>query len=109
MAKKHTPTELAPTAIDETAYAAVLTDVTHLLGSTLHAVARSVNSIMTASYWAIGRRIVESEQEGKGHHRIRDPPDRAARRRPDVKVRPRLRGGQSCPDAEVLLESRCGG
>ena len=27
--------------------------------------ARTVNAIMTATYWEIGRRIVESEQEGK--------------------------------------------
>jgi hypothetical protein len=40
--------------------------VTHLLESARHAAARSVNSVMTASYWAGGRRIVESEQEGKG-------------------------------------------
>ena len=66
MAKKRTPTELVPTGIDDTAYAAVLTDVTQLLESARHAAARSVNSVMTASYWAVGRRIVESEQEGKG-------------------------------------------
>ena len=29
------------------------------------AAARSVNSIMTATYWAVGRRIVEEEQRGK--------------------------------------------
>jgi hypothetical protein len=57
---------LTPTGIDDTAYAGVLTDVTHLLESARHATARSVNSIMTASYWAVGRRIIESEQEGKG-------------------------------------------
>jgi predicted nuclease of restriction endonuclease-like (RecB) superfamily len=65
MAKKRTPTKLVPTGIDDTAYSAVLTDVTHLLESARHAAARSVNSVMTASYWGVGRRIVESEQEGK--------------------------------------------
>ncbi|HEX7360664.1 MAG TPA: DUF1016 N-terminal domain-containing protein, partial [Bryobacteraceae bacterium] len=29
------------------------------------AAARNVNSIMTATYWEIGRRIVESEQGGE--------------------------------------------
>jgi predicted nuclease of restriction endonuclease-like (RecB) superfamily len=66
MGKKRTPTELAPTEIDDAAYGAVLADVTGLLESARHAAAGSVNSIMTATYWAIGRRIVEFEQEGKG-------------------------------------------
>ena len=57
---------MVPTEIDETAYAVVLADVTDLLESARHAAARSVNSIMTATYWAVGRRIVEFEQEGKG-------------------------------------------
>jgi hypothetical protein len=29
--------------------------------------ARSVNAVMTATYWAIGRRIVEAEQRGRRH------------------------------------------
>jgi hypothetical protein len=40
-------------------------DVTDLLESARRAAARSVNSIMAATYWAVGRRIVEFEQEGK--------------------------------------------
>ena len=63
MAKKRT---LAPVEIDDDAYQAVLADVAHLLESARHAAARSVNSIMTTTYWAVGRRIVEFEQEGKG-------------------------------------------
>lgn len=59
------PTELAPVAIDDDAYEAVLTDVAHLLEAARHAAARSVNSIMTATYWAVGRRIVEEEQKGR--------------------------------------------
>jgi len=47
------------------AYGAVLADVTDLLESARHAAARSVNSIMTATYWAVGRRIIEEEQRGK--------------------------------------------
>ena len=101
---------LRQTGIDETAYAAVLTDVTRLLGSARHAAARSVNSIMAASYWAAGRRIVESEQEGKGRAGIRVPADRAARRRPDPCRFGRGFGAVNlCPDAEVLVESRWGG
>jgi hypothetical protein len=36
-----------------------------LLVSARHASARVVNSLMTATYWEIGRRIVEHEQAGR--------------------------------------------
>ena len=36
-----------------------------LLDAARHAAARSVNALMTASYWEIGRRIVEAELQGK--------------------------------------------
>ena len=36
-----------------------------LLDAARQAAARSVNALMTASYWEIGRRIVEAEQKGK--------------------------------------------
>lgn len=47
-------------------YDDILTDVTRLLESARRAAAWSVNSIMTATYWEIGRRIVEFDQAGKG-------------------------------------------
>jgi predicted nuclease of restriction endonuclease-like (RecB) superfamily len=65
MGKKRTPTELVPAEIADDAYEAVLADVIALLESARHAAARSVNSFMTGSYWAVGRRIVEFEQGGK--------------------------------------------
>ncbi|PZP91046.1 MAG: hypothetical protein DI587_36660 [Variovorax paradoxus] len=34
--------------------------------SARHVAARNVNALMTASYWAVGRRIVEFEQGGQG-------------------------------------------
>lgn len=46
-------------------YDAVLTDVVHLIEAARRAAARSVNAVMTATYWAIGRRIVEHEQHGR--------------------------------------------
>jgi predicted nuclease of restriction endonuclease-like (RecB) superfamily len=46
-------------------YDHVLQDVVGLLASARHATARIVNAAMTATYWQIGRRIVEWEQEGK--------------------------------------------
>ncbi len=49
----------------ETDYGAVLSDIAGLITAARQATARSVNSIMTATYWLIGRRIVEFEQGGK--------------------------------------------
>jgi hypothetical protein len=65
MAKKRTPTHLAPAGIDDAAYDAVLTDVARLIEWARHAAAGSVNAVMTATYWEVGRRIVEQEQRGK--------------------------------------------
>lgn len=58
---------IAPAASDQPDYAAIHTDIVSLLESARRAAARSVNALMTASYWEIGRRIVEFEQ--KGHSR----------------------------------------
>ena len=46
-------------------YAAVSYGIVELLKAARLAAARSVNALMTASYWEIGRRIVEAEQKGK--------------------------------------------
>ena len=48
----------------EHGYDAVLSDVVHLIESARSTAARSVNAVMTATYWAIGRNIVEEEQRG---------------------------------------------
>ena len=45
-------------------YDVALTDVAGILDAARRASARSVNSIMTAAYWLVGRRIVEYEQGG---------------------------------------------
>ncbi len=50
----------------DTAYLGVHADIVALLEAARRAAARSVNALMTASYWEIGRRIVEFEQGGKG-------------------------------------------
>ncbi len=49
-----------------TAYRGVHKDIVVLLETARSAAARSVNALMTATYWEIGRRIVEFEQKGKG-------------------------------------------
>ena len=46
-------------------YTSVLADVAHLLEAARHTSVRTTNAIMTATYWEIGRRIVEFEQGGK--------------------------------------------
>ncbi len=48
------------------AYVAVLDDVAGLVESARATAVRSVNAVMTTTYWLVGRRIVEGEQQGKG-------------------------------------------
>jgi hypothetical protein len=48
-----------------TAYPALLRDITALLEEARRASARTVNVIMTATYWQIGPHIVEHEQAGE--------------------------------------------
>src|SRR5208282_6591728 len=45
-------------------YNSIRTGIVELLKTARSAAARNVNSIMTAVYWEIGRRIVESDQGG---------------------------------------------
>lgn len=47
------------------AYGDIHTDIVALLENARRAAARSVNALITASYWEIGRRIVEFEQGGE--------------------------------------------
>ena len=51
--------------VPEAAYAGLVTGISDLLEHARRMSARSVNSILTATYWEIGRRIVEFEQGGK--------------------------------------------
>lgn len=46
-------------------YANIHVSIVDLLHAARAQAARSVNALMTASYWEIGRRIVEAEQKGK--------------------------------------------
>lgn len=47
-------------------YSAILSEVSALLAVARRVSARSVNAVMTATYWEVGRRIVEFEQGGRG-------------------------------------------
>ena len=64
MAKKRASSRAVPAPNDD-GYQAVLADVSDLLESARRDAARSVNSVMTITYWKVGRRIVEDEQGGK--------------------------------------------
>jgi predicted nuclease of restriction endonuclease-like (RecB) superfamily len=46
-------------------YGRLISDISDLLEQARRRAARSVNSILTATYWNIGRRIVEYEQQGQ--------------------------------------------
>lgn len=48
----------------ENNYDSILSELSELLEQSRRLTARSINSIMTATYWEIGRRIVEIEQKG---------------------------------------------
>src|ERR1022692_2424387 len=50
-------------------YDGLLQGVVRLLEEARKTSARSVNAIMTATYWEIGHRIVEREQEGRRRFR----------------------------------------
>jgi predicted nuclease of restriction endonuclease-like (RecB) superfamily len=60
----HDKSEIARRA-DAGSYRAILADVVGLLDEARRTSARAVNAIMTATYWAIGRRIIEEEQGGR--------------------------------------------
>jgi len=62
------PKKLQPqTAPAIAGYPRVLKDLVSLLETARRTAARSVNAVMTATYWELGRRIVEEEQ--RGHRR----------------------------------------
>jgi hypothetical protein len=53
------------TAVLAHAYDRLIGDISGLVDEARRYSARSVNAILTATYWLIGWRIVEYEQEGK--------------------------------------------
>jgi predicted nuclease of restriction endonuclease-like (RecB) superfamily len=46
-------------------YGPILGDIARVIDAARRSAARSVNCVMTAAYWLVGRRIVESEQQGE--------------------------------------------
>ena len=64
--------------------------------------ARSVNSILTATYWEIGRRIVEFEQGGKARAEYGEALLKTSGRRPDGQAWTRVLGPSLPRNADVL-------
>ncbi|MCP1672334.1 hypothetical protein J2T34_002837 [Kerstersia gyiorum] len=62
---RKTPVAARKPAAVPAGYAGIHGGIVELLDATRQAAARSVNALMTASYWEIGRRIVEAEQKGR--------------------------------------------
>lgn len=50
---------------NEARYQSIFCDVSRIIDTARGSAARSVNAVMTAAYWMIGRHVVEFEQEGK--------------------------------------------
>ena len=63
MAKRRNNTEMTVRPGPE--YGGLLTGISELLDQARRMSARTVNNVLTATYWEIGRRIVEYEQGGK--------------------------------------------
>jgi len=62
---RKTPVATRKSAALPAGYAGIHGGIVELLDAARQAAARNVNALMTASYWEIGRRIVEAEQKGK--------------------------------------------
>ncbi|MER3435850.1 MAG: DUF1016 domain-containing protein [Leptolyngbya sp. ERB_1_1] len=56
--------ENAPSNLTTDQYETVLAEVSAMLEAARHEAARTINTLMTATYWELGRRIVELEQQG---------------------------------------------
>lgn len=54
-----------PVAVPTDPYTVILTEVTALLEGARRASARAVNTVITMTYWQVGRLIVEAEQRGQ--------------------------------------------
>ena len=55
-----------PVTVRDRDYVEVFDDVAALLVASRTAAARTVNTLMTSTYWLIGRRIFEGQQKGRG-------------------------------------------
>jgi DUF1016 N-terminal domain len=63
--RKATAAKMPKAIAPPVGYVDIRGGIVELLSTARQTAARNVNSLMTASYWEIGRRIVEAEQKGK--------------------------------------------
>jgi predicted nuclease of restriction endonuclease-like (RecB) superfamily len=61
--KQQKPNQLVPTGGGD--YDGLLSGLSALLDQSRRSVARAVNAVLTATYWEVGRRVVEFEQGGE--------------------------------------------
>ena len=61
---KESQVKLGTMTVPDAQYESIFEDVSKIIAVARQSAVRSINALMTASYWLIGRRIVEFEQEG---------------------------------------------
>src|SRR5262249_28321734 len=83
-------------------YETLLSEVSRLLEHARQSAGRAVNAVMTATYWQIGRRIVEEEQKGSRSSLIRGRTRSKLGQGPDDTLRPRLLPDERVSDAAGL-------
>jgi predicted nuclease of restriction endonuclease-like (RecB) superfamily len=115
MAKRKTTPSILPA---RTEYDTLLGGIAELLEQARRSAARAVNSILTATYWEVGRRIVVFEQGGQARaeygeallqHLARDLTAQQGRgfsRQGLQKMRAFFLGWQICPTVSGKLEGR---
>ena len=62
---KPRPTISKEAVLGNARYQSAFGNVSEIVDAARVSAARSVNAVMTAAYWLIGKQIVEFEQEGK--------------------------------------------
>src|SRR5688500_8206160 len=65
MSESNPPNAFQPPDLPEDTYHTILADIVGLLEAARHSAARAVNTVMTVTYWEIGRRVVQWEQGGQ--------------------------------------------
>ena len=83
-------------------YGGLIGGIAELLEAARRNAARTVNALMTATYWEIGRRIVEFEQQGKDRAGYGEQRPRPTFRRPDIPIRTWVWPEESFSDSGIL-------
>lgn len=79
-------------------YDDLLADIVSAIEDARRAAARSINAVMTATYWLVGQRIVEREQEGAARARYGEGVDRVVG---DVLLVVEAPGNREAPGGEA--------